>query len=345
VQKHTISRDDAIYEAFPDVVLTASNKLVCVFAECTHHRDRGYTRVMLTDSHDRGRTWSPKRPLGAASHGLPYYNCPRLTALRDGRLALMVDTIGAWKERQLEDCLNWLYLSEDEGATWTKPLATPARGIVPDKLIELDSGRWIISCHWMDPAVGNLVQRLWYTDDQGGSWSEPVIVGRQEGLNLCEGSLLPLGDGAIACFLRENSGLGRDAYKVLSSDGGESWSEPIRFPLPGCHRPVAGWLQNGQALITHRYMQGGDGWVGYWTQNVFAALTDRESVLALRRNGARTRILPLDYDRSPESDLGYTGWVQFDDGEIYVVNYIMDDAPKAQIRGYSLSMDDLLIES
>ena len=156
--------------------------------------------------------------------------------------------------------------------------------------------------------------------------------------------MLPLGDGVIACFLRENSGLGRDAHKVLSFDDGKSWSEPIRFPLPGCHRPVAGWLQNGQVLITHRYMQGGDGWVGYWTQNVFAALTDRESVLALRRSDARTRILPLDYDRSPQSDLGYTGWVQFADGEIYVVNYIMDDAPKAQIRGYSLSMDDLLLE-
>ena len=343
MQKYTISRDDGIYEAFPDVALTGSGKLVCVFAECTHHSDRGYTRIMLTDSLDRGRSWSAKRPLGPASRGLPYYNCPRLVALSDGRLVLMVDTIGAWQERQLEDCLNWLYISEDEGATWSEPLATPARGIVPDRLIELDSGRWIVSCHWQDLSVGNLVQRLWYSDDQGATWSEPVIVGRQEGLNLCEGSMLPLGDGVIACFLRENSGLGRDAYKVLSFDDGESWSEPIRFPLPGCHRPVAGWLSNGQVLITHRFMQGGDGWVGYWTQNVFAALSDRESVMAARRNGARTRILPLDYDRSPESDLGYTGWVQFADGEIYVVNYIMDDAPKAQIRGYALTLDDLLL--
>lgn len=57
-----------------------------------------------------------------------------------------------------------------------------------------------------------------------------------------------------------------------------------------------------------------------------------------------TRILPLDFDRSPQSDTGYSGWAQFPDGEIYVVNYILDDAAKAQIRGYSLRERDFLLE-
>lgn len=43
IKKHTISRDDAKYDAFPDVVLAASGKLVCVFAECTHHGDHSHT--------------------------------------------------------------------------------------------------------------------------------------------------------------------------------------------------------------------------------------------------------------------------------------------------------------
>ena len=46
---------------------------------------------------------------------------------------------------------------------------------------------------------------------------------------------------------------------------------------------------------------------------------------------------------SPHSDTGYTGGVQFDDGEIYVVNYIMDDADKAQIRGYSFYPTDMVL--
>ena len=58
--------------------------------------------------------------------------------------------------------------------------------------------------------------------------------------------------------------------------------------------------------------------MGSWTQNFFSALTDRESAVSRTRDKAWTRIMPLDFDRSPKSDLGYSGWVQFTDGEIYV---------------------------
>jgi len=246
--------------------------------------------------------------------------------------------------RETSNCENLLFFSSDEGESWSEPVLLPAQGIVPDKLLELADGRWIYSCHHKDADLEYLVQRLWYSDDRGATWSHPVIVGRQEGLHLCETSILPLDDNTLVAFLRENSMQGWDCYKTLSFDRGEHWSEPIRFPLPGCHRPVAGFLQSGKILITHRFIQGGKGWVGNWTQNTFATLTDRESALAIRRGLAHTRILPLDFDRSPESDTGYTGWVQFDDGEIYVVNYILDDAPKGQIRGYSLTLEDFLIE-
>ena len=40
-----------------------------------------------------------------------------------------------------------LYFSQDQGQTWSEPVETPARGIVADKLLELDSGRWILFCH------------------------------------------------------------------------------------------------------------------------------------------------------------------------------------------------------
>jgi len=83
--------------------------------------------------------------------------------------------------------------------------------------------------------------------------------------------------------------------------------------------------------------------VGTRTQNFFAALTDEASALATTRRQAWTRILPVDFDRSPKSDLGYSGWVQFADGEIYIVNYILDDWPRGQIRGYALTMDEFLL--
>ncbi|MBN1877827.1 MAG: exo-alpha-sialidase, partial [Anaerolineae bacterium] len=263
IQKFTISRDDAIYEAFPDVTLLPSGKMLCVFAECTHHADRSYTRIMLTESTDQGRTWSFKRPLTEATHGMPYYNCARISTLRDGRVVVIVDRV-ATRESQAtrEDCHNLLYFSSDDGVTWdgglfgNGPVDTPARGIVPDKLLELPNGRWIVAAHYRDVELGFLVQRLWYSDDQGQTWSDPVIVGRQTGLNLCEVSILPIEGDTLVAFMRENSGQGWDCYKAISHDNGESWSSPIAFPLPGCHRPVAGWLNDGHILITHRFMQG-----------------------------------------------------------------------------------------
>ncbi len=346
IQKFTVSRDDNIYEAWPDVALTPSGKLVCVFSECTHHGDRSYTRIVVTESTDRGRTWTPKRELTEPTHGLPvFWNCARITCLRDGRLAILVDKLFAAEGSAApEQCRNYLFFSDDEGRTWSDQVDTPALGIVPDKLLELADGRWILSCHYQDRDFGYLVQRLWYSDTQGASWSGPVTMARQEGLNLCEVSILPIEDKLVA-FHRENSGRGWDCYKTISTDRGENWGNIVQFPIPGCHRPVAGRLQDGQILITHRFMQGGKGWTGWWTQNFFAALTNRESALAGARCDAHTRILPIDFDRSAVSDTGYSGWVQFEDEEIYIVNYIVDDAPKGQIRGYSLRMSDFLIKN
>lgn len=51
--------------------------------------------------------------------------------------------------------------------------------------------------------------------------------------------------------------------------------------------------------------------------------------------------MPLNYDRSPESDLGYTGWHQFEDGEIYIVDYIKNEEEKAYIIGCSLNRDTI----
>jgi hypothetical protein len=345
IQKFKISHDPAVYQAWPDVALTKSGKLVCVFSECTHHGNRDYTRIVTVESKDRGRTWSAKVPVTEGTKGLPYYyNCARITALRDGRLCIAVDRCPQGGElKTAEHSVNLLYFSSDDGATWSKPLETPVMGIVPDKLLELESGRWILAAHYY--VEGSLVQFMRYSDDQGKTWSKEITVGRQKGLNLCEVSILPAGGSKLVAFMRENSGQGWDCKKTISLDNGETWGEVIDFPLPGCHRPVSGHLNDGRVLITHRFMQGGKGWLGSWTQNLFAAISDDASALATSRKEAWARILPVDFDRSPKSDTGYSGWIQFPDGEIYIVNYIVDDAfDKGQIRGYSLRPEDFLIE-
>jgi len=50
--------------------------------------------------------------------------------------------------------------------------------------------------------------------------------------------------------------------------------------------------------------------------------------------------LPLDLDASAFADSGYTGWVEYERGRFLVANYINDDAPLAQIRGYRFGLED-----
>ncbi len=350
IERFTVSRDDAIYQAWPDVALTAGGRMVCVFTQCTHHNNRDYTRIMCCHSDDRGRTWSAKRPVTDATSGdpstVPYWNCPRITALADGRLLVVVDRITSDGGNGVQT--NWLISSADDGLTWSVPLAIPVVGIVPDRLVVCchgrHAGRWLITAHARDLQSGQRsAQRLWTSDDQGATWQGPITIAAHAELFLCEGSIVELSTGELVCFLRENSFAGLDAFKSVSRDGGATWSPVTAFPLPGCHRPVAGLLTDGQVLITHRFLQGGKGWLGKWTQNTFVALTAAADCLAPGRAQASVRIMPLDYDRSPVSDCGYTGWVQFADGEIYVVNYLVDDAPKAQIRGYAFHLHDLIL--
>ncbi len=339
IEKFLISRHEQHYQAWPDVAMTPTGRLLCVFSQCKHHGDRSFARYVTVHSDDHGRSWSePSVLVEDSAHG--WWNCARVVCLADGRMVVVGDHVVRGEGTVAEDLTNWLWFSEDDGVTWSGPHPTPIRGIVPDKLVELRSGRWLVGAHMRHAEFGFLVQSVWWSDDQGTTWQGPSIVGREEGLNLCEVSIVELPDGGLVAFMRENSMLGWDAYKSFSADGGESWEGPYPTVLCGCHRPVAGWLRSGRLMVTYRFIQGGRGGWGRVTQNFFAAAMDLDSVVARERKQQWARILPIDFDRHRHADLGYSGWLQFDDGELLIVTYLLDDWDRGQIRGYRLTEDD-----
>lgn len=331
IRKYTVSCDESIYEAWPDVALTDGGKLICVFAECDHHLDRKNARIAIVESLDRGRTWSGKRYLSERSDGKIFYNCPRISKLRSGKLAIICDRI-IENENRAADIHIWF--ADGEGKDFSEHIKLDFCGIVPDRLLELECGRLIVAAHFKSRESGMLEQYLWYSDDGGASWSDRVTVASSPSLNLCEVSIIEAKDGALVAFLRENSRAGHDILKVISYDRGESWSEIFNTPMDCGHRPVATKLQNGRVLVTYRY-------IPTQAHNVFGALLDEKELTVTERRRQSARIFPIDYDRSANPDLGYTGSVQFPDGEIYVVNYIKDDKEKAHIRGYSFYPSDL----
>lgn len=333
IEKHIVSRDEAIYEAWPDLIQTESGKLICVFSECEHHLNRSNQRLVITESTDRGRSWSPKKPLTEITNDGNFFNCPRISKLRDGRLAILCDRI---LKSENQDAELYLWYGDKEGKEWSAPIKLPFFGIVPDKLLELTCGRLLVAAHFLNPETGKLEQYLWYSDDKGESWSDRVTVAASPLYNLCEVSLLDCGNGVLVAFLRENSRIGCDVLKVISHDNGESWSEIYATAMDCGHRPVSGFLKDGTVMVTYRFIPNA-------TQNFFAAFFDKEAALEIDRGAQRVRIMPLDYDRNASPDLGYSGWTQFDDGEIYVVNYIKDDSDKAHIRGYSFYPEDVVL--
>ena len=331
IKKYTVSCDESIYEAWPDVALTRGGKLICVFAECEHHLDRRNARIAIVESLDRGRTWSEKKYLTERAKDGIYYNCPRISKLRDGKLVIICDQVDGY---EYDKANLHLWFSDGEGSEWSGHTVYDFCGIVPDRVLELECGRLIIAAHFINKKIGKLEQYLWYSDDGGKTWSDRVTVAARADLNLCEVSILELGGGTLVAFLRENSRRGHDVYKVISHDRGESWGEILNTPMDCGHRPVALKLNDGKVLVTYRYIPSG-------AHNVFGALLKSEELTVTERHKQSARIFPIDYDRNPSPDLGYTGSVQFPDGEIYVVNYIKDDKEKAHIRGYSFYPSDL----
>jgi len=55
------------------------------------------------------------------------------------------------------------------------------------------------------------------------------------------------------------------------------------------------------------------------------------------------RTIILDVDRSVHRDNGYSGWAELPSGDIYVVDYINDDAPLAHIRSYLVNRSDIIL--
>lgn len=346
LQKFIINRDDAVTQAWPDLTRADNGDLICVFTECTEHLNRDGSRLCICKSSDRGRTWTEKRGLTEYGTRFDFFNNARINNI-NGTIVIVCDrVIGETGDIGVDEdhgkTIVYAWTSDDHGETWKGPFETPVDGICPDRLRMTKSGRVLLSAHKLNPVTEKLEQYLWYTDDKGKTWSDRITVAADPRYNLCEGHILETPDGVLVEYMRENSWAGNDCLKAISYDGGDTWNGVYHTPLQGVHRPTVGYLQNGEVLMTYRYLQGGkSGDLCKKAQNVFAALLSGNEVTATERNEQQSDIMPIDHDRNAKPDLGYTGWVQFDDGEIYVAYYIKDDAPHDHIRGCSFYRTDI----
>ena len=342
----TVSRDDGVYECFPDLLRTRSGRLLCTYRESESHGGRRYSRLVLREGFEGGRRWGEKRTVvaGPATEDdgdLAYarWNCPRLCQLADGRIVLVCDFSNEWIPELRDKAEVFLWWSEDDGETWSAPQATGVGGIVPDKLCELRDGTLLVATQMTGTVNGTREQLVWRSEDRGETWTGPVVAAMLEGYWLAEASILRLPDDVLVCYMRENSGRGDPGFKSFSLDGGRTWEGPYPTLMEGCHRPVAGMLESGRVLVTYRCDVGGRS----RHHNFFAYVEPVSSALERDRKQQLGRILPLDHDNSAVPDTGYSGWVQFPDGRILAVYYIKREAPKAFVRGVLFEEEDVCL--
>ncbi|MDO9464717.1 MAG: sialidase family protein [bacterium] len=394
--KLIVSRDDHIYECFPDIAMTPDGTLVCIYRESMQHAPFPFSRIAVRRSLDGGRTWLPKQIIDEcvspekhidknrswlSDDEISGYeeskariteswkngasiNCMRLLCLSDGQLIMIADYAVHYATGNRDyKWINLIYRSFNSGVTWVGPEDPGISNALVPSLNELRDGRLMLGLARSEQdkkGASKEIQLVFFSDDKGKSWSDPVEIPSESGQNFSEGSFVELDDGTILGILRDDN-LGR-AYKTLSYDGGQTWKGPFPTQLIGLEgRPKTGLLRSGEICITYR--------MGVPNEMLALHLMTQE---AAKHEGASPRVkrqpIPedwidvndssrpsymtsyypgityvIDIDRSVHRDGGYSGWVQLDSGDIYVVDYINDDAPLAHIRGYIVTRSDCIL--
>ena len=295
-------------------------------------------------------------------------NCPRIITLADGSLMLVADIrIAVGRDARW---VNKMWRSTDEGLTWSLPVDMPLdrEGVVP-QITQLRDGRILLGLAVQEQ--GKDLQGVTFSSDNGKTWSRIQLLPRSEGLlEADETGFVELDDGTLVGFGRnralEKQRRPSTGVKVISTDGGRTWEGPFETWLLGLEgRPKVGLLASGEVCVTYRLGSPNEMLAMHVMTQATAKMKSTADLVprqplpedipaqAARQKGEDRpwyltsyyagRTLVLDLDRSVHRDEGYSGWVQLPSGDIFVVDYITDDAPLAQIRGYLVRRSDYIL--
>tara|TARA_B100000686_G_scaffold316228_1_gene363840 strand:+ start:438 stop:1262 length:825 start_codon:yes stop_codon:yes gene_type:complete len=238
-----------------------------------------------------------------------------------------------------------MYRSADSGRTWSEKISTGIKGHICPCIFKTKSGKIIIGADRVGPRDNPeiiWIHNAFTSNDNGYTWSPMGHVCSRADLWLNEGTYVELDDGTLVCYLRED--IKRDCgYKAISKDGGQTWSGPYPTFLNSCvGRPQAGRLNSGEIAIVHGFQR--------FTppRNLVLHVETQEiagdpDCVANHQNSSGHRYFFIDHDRSIHADGAYSGWVQRNSGDLFVVQYINDDSPYAHIRSYEISRSDWIL--
>jgi len=349
MEQGIVNQIDGVWLGFPDIVFF-NGKFIIVYRKTTHHKSNTSGIWMsISDDLKHFEHFEIIKP-----KPLHRWNCPRLS-ICDDQLVMIVDCVEAKDGQDFgeaekdNDNLNIYILRSKDGIYWDYPILTNMKGIVPDKVSltnKQNDFKFLTTCH-KKPSYETVedvwIQESWFSNDCV-NWdlkktiSLPILLDDgSSGMN-CEGSICYDGSKYI-CLMRNNSQGGFPA--TVSFSNGLYWEPPKLTRLFGCHRPTFGILKSGNYLVTYREQTSRFS-KDFWARNTFACLAPKRSVYS-DTPFDEINILSLDHDRSIKPDGGYTGWIQINNGDIIVVNYITDNFDKPYIKWYKIDEDDFCV--
>ncbi len=250
----------------PDMIRFPNGRLMLVFCETDQHWALEFSRITTLESADNGKTWGNPRIIAEANiaKGDERWVTPRITRLKSGRLIVICDHDDYHYYHEDRPSGIWMWTSDDDGKTWSRPHLTGVRGIEPGRVVELGDGTLLMNAHMAFRDNYKMAEFCMRSSDGGLTWKDLAIIAKDKVHNHVEGHILQMPGGALACILRENNHLGYPSHHCFSYDQGRSWTKPQPLPFAG-DRPFAEPVSDGRVLVTYRNQAGNTGthgWIG-----------------------------------------------------------------------------------
>ncbi len=242
-QRQEVYREgESGYECYRiPAIVTLQDGTLLAFAEARRLRsngDSGEIDLVVKRSSDEGMTWSSAITVWEDARNTCGNPAPIVTS--SGKVHLLMtwnngqDKWSSISSGSSHDTRRIFHTySEDGGISWSTPkeLTEKVKGVDwkwygtgPCHGIETRSGRIIVPCYYSVVENGKTesYSHVIYSDDDGNTWqSGAAVSGRGHG----ECSVAELKDGSLLLNMR-TSGTDRRS-SARSSDGGETWSQPI----------------------------------------------------------------------------------------------------------------------
>ena len=182
---------DGVYPGWPWISASPDGTFYCVLREGVRHGLSAEGRIMLSLSHDSGKTWSEARVV-IDEPEVDDRNVA-ITALADDRLLLIYNSYTKDKKFQAMGCHSY-----DQGTTWTTPKAIgPTETATRAAAAMLSDGSLLLPFYFA-PGNGALAAR---STDMGLSW-KTIPIPSAENFVGDEWDLLEISPGRILGIIR-----------------------------------------------------------------------------------------------------------------------------------------------